>query len=166
MVRRVSAQLLALTLIASGVAAYAQPYPAAAASQVSCTKLTLTSTTRTDKDGTSKFKLSGCTPVSATGGSAIMVLHAVFFPYKASDKITWAAKKGTTSNRFAGKVLVGDSGKCPPHYLRLLDTLTTTGGTGAAGRAIPKGSVGKMSVCGLDARVPKVMLEPGTKATF
>ena len=100
---RVSARLLTLTLMMSGTAALSSPHPAGAASKVSCTRMTLISTTVTGNAGTSKSKLSGCTPASATGGSAIIVIHAVISPYKASATITWAAKKGTTSARRHGQ---------------------------------------------------------------
>ena len=43
-------------------------------------------------------------------------------------------------------------------------TAKTTGGTGAAKTAIPKGSVGKSNIC--DRKDGTAVLEPGTRATF
>ena len=55
-------------------------------------------------------------------------------------------------------------GKCPAGTTHLLVTFTTIGGSGAALKAIPKGSIGTASIC-LTKKATST-LEPGTKETF
>src|SRR5579862_3709878 len=87
----------------------------------------------------------------------------------ATAKTTWANGKGTTlqSLTYALATKAQGLGKCPKTpttTARIFVTAKTTGGTGAALKAIPKGSIGKTSVC--ERKDGTAVLEPGTKATF
>jgi hypothetical protein len=86
----------------------------------------------------------------------------------ATAKTTWANSKGTTLQSLSYKPATKAQGlgKCPAATTsaRIFVTTKATGGTGAALKAIPKGSVGKSSIC--ERKDGTAVLEPGTRSTF
>ena len=137
----------------------------AATSKVYCTKETSAQPAATTGIIKVTAKLSGCVNLapSATDVSTVNTKTA-----KATAKTTWAGGKGTTLQSLSYKAATKAQGigKCPKATTtgRIFVTAKVTGGTGAALKAIPKGSIGKTSVCEL--KNGTAVLEPGTKATF
>ena len=76
---------------------------------------------------------------------------------------TWAGGKGTTTATITYTTTTSP-GKCPGGTTHILSKATITGGSGAALKAIPKGSKGQASVC--VTTKTRQRLEPGTKYTF
>ena len=160
--RKVSVRFFAVALAAGSLAMIPLSPSGATTSKVYCTKLASAKPASTT--GTIKVtaKLSGCVNLAptATDVSTVNTKTAA-----ATSKTTWANGKGTTlqSIKYASEKGLG---KCPAATTsgRILVTATTTGGTGAALKAIPKGSVGKSSIC--EQKSGTATLEPGTHATF
>ena len=159
--RKISVRFLAVALAAGGLATIALAAPSAAVSKVSCSKEVSGKPSATTGNITVTAKLSGCVGLAPTATDVSTVNTKTA---KATSKTTWAGGKGTTiqSVKYAAQKTIG---KCPVGSTRLLVTATTTGGTGAALTAIPKGSVGKSSICE-NSKTSIGTLEPGTKSTF
>ena len=159
---KVSARVLAVAVAAGSLATISLATPSGAVSKVSCSKEVSGKPSATSGIITVKATLSGC--VGGLGATATDVSTVNTKTAKATSKTTWAGGKGTTiqSVKYATQKTPG---KCPTGDARLLVTATTTGGTGAAAKAIPKGSVGKSSICE-NTKTSIGTLEPGTKSTF
>ncbi len=159
--RRVPVRLLAVALAATSMTAIPMAGSGSAATKVACTKEVSGAPVTKAGKTTVTATLSGCAPLSATGGSGKSVSTIAA---KTTSKTTWAGGKGTTiqSVKYA---VAKTQGKCAAGTAHYLITATTTGGSGAALKAIPKGSIGKSSVC-VNKKTSKGTLEPGTKATF
>jgi hypothetical protein len=160
MLRKTSVRFFAVALAAGSLSMIPLSSPSGAAGKVSCTKESSGAPVTAGGKTTVKATLSGCVNLAPSATSVSMIAA------KTTAKTTWANGKGTTlqSVKYA---VASTQGKCGPkattaHYII---TATTTGGTGAALKAIPKGSVGKSSVC-VNKKTSKGTLEPGTKSTF
>jgi hypothetical protein len=151
--RFVPIRLLAVGLAVGSMTAI--PFAEAASAAVvpvTCTKLTAPAPAK----GLSTGTISGCTNAAATGGGGKQVTNIA----KLTFVITWNAKKGTTTAKISYKA--GPKvNKCAKGSTLIVATGTTTGGTGAALKAIPKGSKYSESVC-YDAK-QVTSIEPGTK---
>jgi hypothetical protein len=149
-VRMVAVALAAGSLIAVPLAA-----AASAVTPVTCTKLVAPAPKGTTSTGT----ISGCSNVAATGGGGKQVTNIT----KKTAVITWNAKKGTTTFTISYKA--GPKvNKCAKGSTLIVATGKVTGGSGAALKAIPKGSKYAESVC-YDAK-QNTSIEPGTKMTI
>jgi hypothetical protein len=160
MARKVSVRFFVVAVAAASLAMVPLTGSSASTSKVSCAKEfspAPKSTTGTIKVTSS---LSKCVNLAATATNASTVKTATL---TGTSKTTWASGKGTTlqSVKYAIQKTLG---KCPKGDLRIFVTSTVTGGTGAALKAIPKGSIGKTSICS-NSKTGST-LEPGTKATF
>jgi hypothetical protein len=160
MVRKVSVRLCTVALVAASLAMIPMTASSASTSKVSCTKEFSPAPKITT--GTIKVtsKLSGCVNLAPTATNASTVNTKTL---SGTSKTTWAGGKGTTLQTVK-YVIQKTLGKCPKGNLRIFVTSTVTGGTGAALKAIPKGSLGKTSICS-DTKKGST-LEAGTKATF
>ena len=151
--RRLPVRLIVLGLAASSMVAIPLSEAASAVTPVTCSKLSAPA----PKGTTSTATISGCTNVAATGGGGTQVTNIT----KLTFVITWNAGKGTTTAKIAYKAQPS-KGKCPAGTVaRIGATGTVTGGTGAALKAIPKGSKYSESVCYNKTNVTTI--EPGTK---
>src|ERR1700722_15639221 len=159
--RKVSVRFLAVALAVAGLASIPLAAPSGAASKVSCTKEVSGKPSATTGNITVKATLSGCVGLAPT---ATDVSTANTKTAKATSKTTGAGGKGTTTQSVKYATQKSPE-KCAKGDTLLLVTATTTAGTGAALKAIPKGSVGTSFIC----ENPKTSigtLEPGTKSTF
>ena len=145
-------RMVAVALAASSLLAIPLAVAASAVTPVTCTKLVAPA----PKGNTSTGTLSGCSNAAATGGGGKQVTNIS----KKTAVITWNAKKGTTlfTISYKGGPKVN---KCATGSTLIVATGTVTGGTGAALKAIPKGSKYSESVC-YDAK-QNTVIEPGTK---
>jgi hypothetical protein len=164
--RKASVRIFAVALAAGSLAMIPLSGPSGAStSKVYCTKEVSAKPAATT--GTIKVtaKLSACVNLAPTATNVSTVNTKTF---KATAKTTWAGGKGTTLQNITYKAATKTQGigKCPAATTtgRIFVTATTTGGTGAALKAIPKGSIGKTNVC--EQKNGTAILEPGTKATF
>ena len=126
-IRMVAVALAASSLMAIPLAEMAS----AAVVPVTCTKLVAPA----PKGNTSTGTLSGCSNTAATGGGGKQVTNIS----KKTAVITWNAKKGTTLFTISYKG-GPTKNKCATGSTLIVATGTVTGGTGAALKAIPKGS--------------------------
>jgi hypothetical protein len=162
-----SFRLFAVALTVGALAAIPLASPASAATGASCSKLVSPAPVVIKGVTTSKATVSGCTPLSATGGSGKSVTQ---IGVKVAGKVvtlsttTWAGGKGTTTETIT-YVTTKSAGKCPGGTSHILSKATVTGGSGAALKAIPKGSKGQASVC-VNTKTSAASLEPGTKFVF
>ena len=145
-------RLLAVALAASSLMAIPLAEAASAVTPVTCSKLVAPP----PKAGISTGTISGCTNTAATGGGGKQVTNIA----KLTAVITWNAKKGTTLLKisYTGGPKVN---KCAKGSTLIVATGSVTGGSGAALKAIPKGSKYSESVC-YDAK-QNTSIEPGTK---
>ena len=150
--RFVPVRVVAVALAASSLMAIPLAGAASAVTPVTCTKLVAPA----PKGNTSTGTLSGCSNVAATGGGGTQVTNIS----KKTAVITWNAKKGTTLFTISYKG-GPKANKCAPGSTLIVATGTVTGGSGAALKAIPKGSKYAESVC-YDAK-QNTVIEPGTK---
>ena len=161
-----SFRLFAVAVAVGSLAAIPLSSPASAATGASCSKLVSPAPVTIKGVSTSKSTVSGCTPLSATGGSGKSVTQ---IGVKVAGKVvtlsttTWAGGKGTTTATITYATTTSP-GKCPGGTTHILSKATITGGSGAALKAIPKGSKGQASVC--VTKKDTATLEPGTKYTF
>jgi len=151
------------SLLLAAAASLALPLasPASAVTQPGkCTKVK----TANGSAGTIKATVSGCTPLSATGGKGSGTFKAGQTSGKLAAKITWANKKGTTT---ASVTLTPQATrrKCPVGTQRITVSGKVTGGTGAAGRLFKKGQPVSGSVCA-NAASGAASLEPGHPLKF
>ena len=151
--RLISVRLLAVALAASSLTAIPLAQSATAAvTPVTCTKLIAPPPVKTTSTGT----ISGCSNPAATGGGGKQVTNIT----KLTFVITWNNKKGTTTASI--KYKAGPKvNKCAKGSSLILATGVVTGGSGAALKAIPKGSKYSESVCYTTKLV--TTLQPGTK---
>ena len=151
--RSVPVRLVAVALAASSLMAIPLAEAASAAVvPVTCTKLVAPAPKGTTSTGT----ISGCSNTAATGGGGKQVTNIT----KLTAVITWNANKGTTLLKISYKA--GPKvNKCAKGSTLIVATGSVTGGTGAALKAIPKGSKYSESVC-YDAK-QNTTIEPGTK---
>jgi len=112
---------------------------------------------------TVKATLTLCPASVGTKGTSVTTIKGSNPPI---SKTTWANGKGTTTQKvkYTDVTKTKGRGKCKVGESRLIITGTTTAGTGAALKVIPKGSVGKSNIC--LRKDSTSYLEPGTKATF
>ncbi len=152
--RLVPVRLVAVALAAGSLMAIPLAEAASAAVvPVTCTKLVAPAPV----GNTSTSTLSGCSNAAATGGGGKQVTNIS----KKTAVITWNAKKGTTTIAFK-YAAAKTKGKCPSGTIALINaTGSVTGGSGAALKAIPKGSKYSESVCYNSKNV--TVIEPGTK---
>jgi len=155
--RSVSARLMVVAFAAASLMVLPLSGPASAATGAQCTKEVGTANLKTAIATTT---LTGCTPLSATGGSGKTVANI-----KTSiAKTTWAGGKGTTivkSSYKAGPKV----NKCPKAYPTLLIVGgKVTGGSGAALKAMPIGQAVTTFVC--VGKTNASINEPGTVAKF
>jgi hypothetical protein len=148
----VPVRLLAVALAAGSLIAIPFAAAASAVTPVTCTKLAAPAPKGTTSVGT----ISGCTNTAATGGGGKQVTNIT----KLTFVITWNAGKGTTTAKINYKAGPKPN-KCATGSTLILATGTVTGGTGAALKAIPKGSKYSEAVC-YDAK-QVTSIEPGTK---
>jgi hypothetical protein len=158
--RKVSLRFFAVALAAASFAMIPLTSSSASTSKVYCTKEFSPAPKITT--GTIKVtsKLSNCVGLAPTATNASTVNTKTL---SGTSKTTWAGGKGTTLQSVK-YVIQKTLGKCPKGNLRIFVTAKVTGGTGAALKAIPKGSVGKTSICSDTKKGSS--LETGTKATF
>jgi len=164
MVHKVSVRLTVLALAAGSLAMIPLSAPSGAAVKVACTKEASGKPVTKGTTITVKATLSGCTASVGGKGTSVTTIKGSAKPI---SKTTWAGGKGTTTQTVVYKAATKAQGlgKCPAGTTqRLFITATTTAGTGAALKAIPKGSVGKSNIC--LKKDSTGVLEPGTKATF
>jgi len=155
--RSVPARLLVIGIAAASLTALPLSGPVSAATGAQCTKEVGTANLTT---ATATTTLTGCTPLSATGGSGKTVASI-----KTSiAKTTWAGGKGTTivkSSYKAGPKV----NKCPKTFPTLLIVGgKVTGGSGAALKAMPIGQAVTTFVC--VGKNNSSVIEPGTVAKF
>jgi hypothetical protein len=131
--------------------------PAGAATGSQCTKSVGVTNLKT---GIATDTLSGCTPVSATGGSGKVVVKIT----AKTTTVVWAAGKGTTvvkqTTKAGPKV-----NKCPKGTTLLILSGSVVGGSGAALKAMPKGQAVSDSLC-LNTKTDDTTLEPGTVSKY
>jgi hypothetical protein len=161
--RSIPVRVLVATALAAGtLTIISVPGPSGAASKVSCAKQSSGKPVGSGDVVKTTGTLSKCTGLKgATTAKTVATVNTVTL--KATAKTTWANGKGTTTQSI--KYKTGAIGKCPAGTSRIIVNATVIGGTGAAKKAIPKGSKGKSSVC-VNGTTSKSTLEPGTKATF
>jgi len=163
--RKVSVRLFAVALAAGSFAMIPFSPLSATTSKVSCASEVSAKPSSTTGKITVTAKLSGCVNLAATATNKSSINTATL---SGTSTTTWAGGKGTTiqSVKYTVATKAQGLGKCPAatSTTRVFVTATTTGGTGAALKAIPKGSVGKSSIC--EHKDSTGTLEPGTKATF
>jgi hypothetical protein len=143
-----AAMMVPLGLVAS---------PAGAATGAQCTKSVGTVNLKT---GVATDILSGCTPVSATGGSGKVVTKIT----SPTSTVVWAGGKGTTVVKQSTKAGPKPN-KCPSGTTLLILTGTVVGGSGAALKAIPKGQAASDFLC-LNTKTDATTLEPGTVSKY
>ena len=143
---RVAAIAAMLAVGSLGSIAVASGVAGASAPTVTCTTGTITIT----GGGT----ISGCNDTKNTGGKGTIKANIT----KSTGVITWN-KTGTTT--FSYKAVTVTDTKCTPKTDKeIKETATTTGGTGAAVKSIPKGQVATTYICEAGT---KVTLAPGSK---
>jgi hypothetical protein len=98
--------------------------------------------------------LSGCGDTKNTGGSGKLVASLG----KKTGVITWN-KTGTTTFKFTYVIEAKDTVCSPKTDKEIKETATTTGGTGAAVKSIPKGQVATTTIC---EKGSTVTLAPGS----
>jgi hypothetical protein len=156
-IARGSLLVAAAALVTSGLSIG----PAGAVTQPGkCTKLT----TKNAPGGKIIATVSGCTPLSATGGKGSGTFKAGTTSGTLAATLKWANNKGTTS----AKVKLSPQPtrrKCPAGTSRITVTGKVTGGTGAAGRLFKAGQPVNGSVCA-NAKTGAASLEPGTALKF
>jgi hypothetical protein len=130
--------------------------PAGAATGAQCTKSVATTNLKT---GVATDILSGCTPVSATGGSGKVVTKIT----SPTSTVVWAGGKGTTIVK--EKYTTGTKSKCPHGTTLLVLTGSVVGGSGAALKAMPKGQAVSDFLC-LNTKTDGTTLEPGTVSKY
>jgi len=131
--------------------------PAGAATGAQCTKSVATTNI---KSGIATDILSGCTPVSATGGSGKVVVKIT----SPTSTVVWAGGKGTTIVKEAYKT--GPKvNKCPKGTTLLVLSGSVVGGSGAALKAMPKGQAVSDFLC-LNTKTDGTTLEPGTVSKY
>ncbi len=130
---------------------------AGAATVVQCTKEVGAVNLKTQIDTSTE---SGCTPVSATGGSGKTVVKITA---KASTTV-WSGGKGTSVVTTISEKAGPKVNKCPKGDTLLLIVGKITGGTGAALKAMPKGQAVTTDVC--VGKNDNSSLEPGTVAKY
>jgi hypothetical protein len=162
--RSISVRLATVGLVATSltIIPLAAPAPAVVA-KPACKKLVSPPPKKVGKNLVSKSTISLCTPLSATGGKGTSTTTIPpSGPVK--SKTVWANNKGTTLATVTYKS-APTKGKCPAASVaRVLSTGKVTGGSGAALKAIPKGTKVTASVC--VAKNNSATLEPGTKYVF
>jgi len=164
MLRKVSVRFTAVALAAGSLAIIPLSAPSSAATKVACTKEASGKPVTAGSTITVKATLGGCSASVGGSGKSVTTIKGSAKPV---SKTTWAGGKGTTTQTVTYKAATKAQGlgKCPAGTTqRLFITATTTGGTGAALKAIPKGSIGKSNIC--LKKDSTGVLEPGTKATF
>jgi hypothetical protein len=152
------------SLVLATAALLAMPLasPASAVTQPGkCTKLT----TKNGSAGNVIVTISGCTPLSATGGKGTGTFKAGQTSGKIAATITWAQKKGTTKASLTLTPEPTSRGKCPAGTVRTKVTGKVTGGTGAAGRLFKTGQPATASVC-INGKAGTASIEPGTALKF
>jgi len=159
--RTVSIRLFALVVAAGSLTAIPLSSPSsAAAAGASCSKLVSPAPVTVKGVAMSHSTVSGCTPLSATGGSGTSVTNLKTFV----STTTWAGGKGTTIEKVTYKTGPKAS-KCPSGTYLIVSTAVVTGGSGAALQVITKGQKGAASVC-VNSKTSAASLEPGTKYVF
>jgi hypothetical protein len=168
MLRKVSVRVAAVALAAGSLAMIPLSSPSSAATKVACTKLVGGKPVSHGAGSTAyitvKSLVSGCSASVGGKGTSITTIKGSNPPI---SKTTWAGGKGTSTQKvkYTDVTKTKGLGKCPAGSVsRLFITGTATAGTGAALKAIPKGSVGKSQVC--LKKDSTSVLEPGTKSTF
>lgn len=150
-------RLLAVGVAAGLFTAIPLAASAPAVTHASCTKYKVV-----QKNGHFTGRWSGCKPASVTGGSGTEV--STDKNRGPAIKIIWARGKGTTLGKL-GFATMKHRGRCAKGTNRVKGTFKVSGGTGAAGKAIPKGSVSSWHVCSSENSA-YTRLEPGTKWVF
>jgi hypothetical protein len=137
------------------VGAFAYAGTAAAATGVTCTKLTGT----ISGSGSVKVTISGCNDKANTGGGGTETSSET----ATTGKITWKGGKGTTSFKDINSTPVS-SGTCPSTDIEEETVTTVSTGTGAAKASIKKGWTSESYVCyNPNATKNQLSLAPGTK---
>jgi hypothetical protein len=163
---KVSVRLFTVALAAGSLAMIPLASPSSAlTSKVSCGAELSAKPASTTGKITATASLSKCINLAPTAKNVSKINTATL---SGTSTTTWANGKGTTLQKVTYKLATKAQGigKCPPATtaLRIFVTATTTGGTGAALKAIPKGSIGHSNIC--DRKDGTAVLEPGTRATF
>jgi hypothetical protein len=163
--RKVSVRFFTVALAAGSLAMIPLSPSSATTSKVSCGAEVSAKPASTTGKITAKASLSKCVNLAPTAKNVSKINTATL---SGTSTTTWANGKGTTLQtvKYVLATKAQGLGKCPKATttLRIFVTAKTTGGTGAALKAIPKGSTGKSSIC--DHKDGTASLEPGTKATF
>jgi len=162
--RKVSLRFFAVALATASFAMVPFSPLSATTSKITCASLMSAKPSSTTGKITVTAKLSGCVNLAATATDKSSINTATL---SGTSTTTWAGGKGTTIQavKYTLATKAQGLGKCPAgSTLRIFVAATTTGGTGAALKAIPKGSVGKSSIC--EHKDASAGLEPGTKSTF
>src|SRR5690242_574703 len=142
--RSIPVRLLLVTALAAGtLTMISSATPSAAATKVSCGKEAGGKPVNHGSGSTAyltvKALLSLCSSSVGGKGTSVTTVKGS----KITSKTTWAGGKGTSTQSVSEKPAPGGRGKCKAGEARLLVTAKATGGTGAALKAIPKGSIGK-----------------------
>jgi hypothetical protein len=123
--------------------------PASAASSLSCSKLSsTTSLNLTAKTGTTSSSFLSCgTGALAAGGSSKVTVPISKITGSLTEKITWKGGKGTTSvtEKYTSQKTLG---KCPKGTkYRTIVSGTTKTSTGAAAKVIKSGETISAQIC-------------------
>ena len=152
-------RFLTLGVAAASLAGFAFIAPAGAAAPVTCSN---PKSVTNLKKLTSTITLTNCTNPKATGGkgTGLVNFKTSGTNSKVTGKITWN-KTGTTSFNLTTKA-APKSVKCPKGTSGFSTVGKVTGGTGAAGTLIKKGSPYSETVCA-NTTTGKTTMAPGTK---
>jgi len=144
---RVAVVAAALAISSMGVVGLSTTVASASSPTVTCTGFT------SNVKGVGS--LTKCTDTKNTGGSGKAVANIS----KSTAVITW---KGTGTTTESYKETGVTPNKCASGSTEIKEVSTTTGGTGAALKSIPKGQVATAYLC-LNLSKGTVSLLPGTK---
>jgi uncharacterized protein YkwD len=132
---------------------------AAVTTAAHCTNRVVRASTSVGGPRTSTAILSGCTPVSATGGWGISVTNLATHV----SKTTWAEHRGTTIERVTATATPGPN-RCPAGTRLFVITGRIIGGSGAAMTVLSIGMTVSARVC-VRPHAPAIV-EPGALFRF
>jgi hypothetical protein len=151
------AAAIAAMVVASSLGTIALSTGVASASPptVTCTGFSATGST------TSTAAVTGCNDPANTGGKGTAKSTENLTTRKGTATITWN-KTGTTTSSFTFTLNPKSTVKCPKGDILVKEISTTTGGSGAALKSIPKGQVATVYLCA-NAAKKTTTLAPGQK---
>jgi uncharacterized protein YkwD len=158
--RPIRCRRAAITIAGASLALVPFVGPASALTTTAhCTSRVVSAPALAGRARTSTAILTGCTPVSATGGWGIAVTNLVTHV----SKTTWAKHRGTTIERVGATATAGPS-RCPDGTRLFVITGRIIGGSGAAMTVLSVGMTISARVC-VRPHAPAVV-EPGAQYRF